>query len=287
MGLVSAKQMMKKAFKEKWAVPHINTNNLEWSRAILESAQELNSPIIIATSEGAIRYMGGMKTVVGIVKGLIEELNITVPVALHLDHGTFEGAKKAIKEGYTSIMYDGSHEIFEKNLQNSKKIIELAKEKKQSIEVEIGTIGGEEDGMIGNGDLADLKEISKMSKLGPDMIAAGIGNFHGPYPKDWKTLSFKTLENLKKVTGRAIVLHGGSGIPKEQIEKAISMGVSKINVNTDLQQANAKAIKKFVISGKIDKDKNFDPRKLYADGFQALKEVVKYKIRQFGSENKA
>lgn len=287
MGLVNAKEMTKKAFEGKWAVPHINTNNLEWSKAILESAQEMNSPIIIATSEGAIKYMGGMKTIVGMIKGLIEELKITIPVALHLDHGSFEGAKKAIKEGYTSVMYDGSHSPFETNLKNSEEIIKFAKEKNISVELEVGTLGGEEDGIIGLGDLADPKEVAKIALLGPDMIAAGIGNIHGPYPKNWKSLSFETLENLKSIAKRAIVLHGGSGIPEDQIKKAILMGVGKINVNTELQLANAKAIKEFVLSGEIDKGKNFDPRKILANGFQAMKDIVKFKIKQFGSENKA
>ena len=287
MGLVNAKKMTQKAFEEKWAVPHININNLEWSKAILESAQEMNSPIIIATSEGAIKYMGGMKTIAGMVKGLIEDLNVTVPVALHLDHGSFESAKKAIKNGYTSVMYDGSHNAFETNLKNSQEIIKLAKAKNVSVEVEVGTLGGEEDGIIGSGDLADPKEVSKIASLGPDMIAAGIGNIHGPYPKKWKSLSFETLKNLKSVAKRAIVLHGGSGIPEDQIKKAISMGVGKINVNTELQQANAKEIKEFVLSGEIDKGKNYDPRKILANGFQAMKDVVKFKIKQFGSENKA
>ncbi|NQZ66097.1 MAG: class II fructose-1,6-bisphosphate aldolase [Mycoplasmatales bacterium] len=287
MALVNAKEMTKKAFEGQYAVPHINTNNLEWSKAILETAQEMNSPIIIATSEGAVKYMGGQHVVVGMVKGLMKDLNITVPVALHLDHGSKEGALNALKSGYTSVMYDGSHEDFETNFANSKEVIEAAKAGNQSVEVEVGTLGGEEDGITGNGDLADPEEVAKMATLGPDMIAAGIGNIHGPYPASWKSLSFETLSKLKQAAGRAIVLHGGSGIPGDQIEKAISMGVSKINVNTELQQANAAAVKEFVISGKVDQGKNFDPRKLYADGYKAMKETVRFKINQFGSANKA
>lgn len=287
MALVNAKEMTTKAFEGQYAVPHINTNNLEWSKTILETAQEMNSPIIIATSEGAVKYMGGQHVVVGMVKGLIQDLNITVPVALHLDHGSKEGALNALKAGYTSVMYDGSHEDFETNYANSKEVIEAAKAGNQSVEVEVGTLGGEEDGITGNGDMADPIEVAKMASLGPDMIAAGIGNIHGPYPASWKSLSFETLSTLKEAAGRTIVLHGGSGIPEDQIIKAISMGVSKINVNTELQQANAAAIKEFVISGKVDEGKNFDPRKLYADGTKAMKETVKFKINQFGSANKA
>ena len=287
MPLVNAKEMTRKAFEGQYAVPHININNLEWTRAILETAQEMNSPIILGTSEGAVKYMGGMKTVHGMVAGLVEDLNITVPVVLHLDHGSFEGALKALKSGYTSVMYDGSHSPFEENFKNSKEVVEAAKAVNASVEVEVGTLGGEEDGIIGNGDMADAKEVAQMATLGPDMIAAGIGNIHGPYPASWKSLSFETLSTLKEAAGRCLVLHGGSGIPEDQIVKAISMGVSKINVNTELQQANAAAVKEFVISGKIDQGKNFDPRKLYADGFQAMKDTVKFKINQFGSANKA
>ncbi|MCK5807122.1 MAG: ketose-bisphosphate aldolase [Mycoplasmataceae bacterium] len=285
--LVNAKEITKKAFEGQYAVPHINTNNLEWSRAILETAQEMNSPMIIATSEGAVKYMGGMKTVAGLVNGLMEELDITVPVALHLDHGSFEGAMKALDEGYTSVMYDGSHEEFEVNYNNAVKVIEKAKKLGKSSEVEVGTLGGEEDGITGNGDMADAGEVAKMAALGPDMIAAGIGNIHGPYPASWKSLSFETLSTLKEAAGRCLVLHGGSGIPSDQIKKAISMGVAKINVNTELQQANAAAVKAFCVSGKVDEGKNFDPRKLYADGIQAMKDTVKFKINEFGSANKA
>ena len=287
MPLVNAKEMTRKAFEGQYAVPHININSLEWTRAILETAQEMNSPIILGTSEGAVKYMGGMKTVHGMVAGLVEDLNITVPVVLHLDHGSFEGALKALKSGYTSVMYDGSHSPFEENFKNSKEVVEAAKAVNASVEVEVGTLGGEEDGIIGNGDMADAKEVAQMATLGPDMIAAGIGNIHGPYPESWESLSFETLSTLKAAAGRCLVLHGGSGIPEDQIVKAISMGVSKINVNTELQQANAAAIKEFVISGKVDQGKNFDPRKLYADGFQAMKDTVKFKINQFGSANKA
>ncbi|MCP4337284.1 MAG: class II fructose-1,6-bisphosphate aldolase [Mycoplasma sp.] len=285
--LVNMTNMTKKAFEGKYAVPHINTNNLEWTKAILETAQEMNSPVIIGTSEGAIKYMGGMKTVVGMVNGLMEDLDITVPVALHLDHGSYEGAKKAIEEGYTSIMYDGSHSPFETNYNNSVELMELAKAKNISMEAEVGTLAGEEDGIIGEGDKADPEEAKKMAALGLSVLAAGIGNIHGPYPKEWKSLDFEVLESIRDAIGMGIVLHGGSGIPEDQIKKAISLGVAKINVNTELQQSNAAAVKEFCVSGKIDEGKNFDPRKLYADGFQAMKETVKFKINQFGSNGKA
>ena len=287
MPIVNAKAMTKKAFEGHYAVPHINTNNMEWTRAILETAQEMNSPIILATSEGAVKYMGGMNVFIGMATGMIKDLNITVPVALHLDHGSFEGALKALKTGYTSVMYDGSHEDFEVNFKNSKEVIEAAKATDASVEVEVGTLSGEEDGIIGDGDMADAGEVAKMAALGPDMIAAGIGNIHGPYPASWKSLSFETLDTLKPAAQRCLVLHGGSGIPADQIKKSITMGVAKINVNTELQQANAAGVKEFVISGKVDEGKNFDPRKLYADGTQAMKDTVKFKINQFGSANKA
>ncbi len=285
--LVNMTEMTKKAFEGKYAVPHINTNNLEWTRAILETAQEMKSPVIIGTSEGAIKYMGGMKTVVGMVNGLMEDLDITVPVVLHLDHGSFEGAKEAIKAGYTSIMYDGSHSPFETNYKNTVELMKLVKAKGMSMEAEVGTLAGEEDGIIGEGDKADPEEAKKMAALGLSVLAAGIGNIHGPYPKEWKSLDFEVLESIKEAAGIGLVLHGGSGIPEDQIKKAISLGVAKINVNTELQQANAAKIKEFCVSGKIDEGKNFDPRKLYADGSQAMKDTVKFKINQFGSNGKA
>ncbi len=285
--LVNAKDMIRKAFEGKYAVPHININNLEWTKTILLAAQEMNSPIILGTSEGAVKYMGGFKTVYGMVTGLMNDLNITIPVVLHLDHGSFEGVKKALENGYTSVMYDGSHEKFEVNYENSKEVVKLAKKYGASVEVEVGSIGGEEDGIVGEGEIADPQEAKKMADLGIDFLAAGIGNIHGPYPKGWKGLKFKELENLSKACGIGMVLHGGSGIPSSQIKKAISLGISKINVNTELQQANAKAIWKFVESGEAKKGKNFDPRKLYAPGIAAMKKTVEEKIKELGSDNKA
>lgn len=283
----NAKEMLKKAYEGKYAIPHINTNNLEWSKAILLTAQEMNSPVIIATSEGAVKYMGGFNVCAQMIKALVKDLNITVPVAIHLDHGSFEGAFKAVEAGYTSIMYDGSHEDFETNYSNTKKLVELAKKHNLSIEAEVGTIGGEEDGIVGNGEFADPTEVKKMADLGIDVLAAGIGNIHGPYPSTWKTLNFERLELISKTIGMGVVLHGGSGIPSEQIKKAISLGVAKINVNTELQQANAKAVWAYVESGEAKKGKNFDPRKLYANGFKAMCETVKEKMIEFGSVNKA
>ncbi|WGI36728.1 class II fructose-1,6-bisphosphate aldolase [Mesomycoplasma lagogenitalium] len=286
MGLVNAKIMMKDAYKKKYAVPHININNLEWAKTVLLSAQDMRSPLILATSEGAVKYMGGYKTVYGMVKGLIEDLKITIPVALHLDHGSYEACLKAIASGYTSVMYDGSHEDFKTNLKNTKKLLKVAVAAGVSVEAEVGTIGGEEDGIVGNGDLADPAEAKKMTSLGIDMLAAGIGNIHGPYPESWKSLNFEALQEISAKAKIGLVLHGGSGIPKDQIQKAISLGISKINVNTELQQANAKAIWEFVESGKAKQGKNFDPRKLYAPGSLAMRETVIEKIKEFGSENR-
>ncbi|VEU76037.1 class II fructose-1,6-bisphosphate aldolase [Mycoplasmopsis columboralis] len=288
MALVSASEMLKKAKEGKYAVPHININNLEWAKAVLVTAQAENSPVIIATSEGALKYMGGFKVVSGMIKGLIEELNIQIPVALHLDHGSYEGVKKALQtEGYTSVMFDGSHYPFAENYQKTAELVKLAKEKGYSFEAEVGTIGGEEDGIVGNGEFADPSEAAKMAALGIDVLAAGIGNIHGPYPTSWKSLSFETLQTISKAAGIGIVLHGGSGIPTEQIQKAISLGVTKINVNTELQQANHKALREYVLSGKDLEGKNFDPRKLYKPGYEAMCETVKAKIHEFGSNNKA
>ena len=287
MKLVNAKEMIVKAFEGQYAVPHINTNNLEWTKAILESAQENNSPVIIGTSEGAVKYMGGFDTVVGMVKGMVKGLNITVPVALHLDHGSYEGALAALEAGYTSVMFDGSHFPIEENVEKTKSVIAAAQAKNASVEVEVGTLAGEEDGVIGSGDKADPKEVALMASLGPDMIAAGINNIHGQYPAGWTGLDFDVLSQLKSAAGRALVLHGGSGIPEDQIAKAISMGVGKINVNTELQLANAAAIREFVRSGKSDEGKNFDPRKFLAPGVEAMKKTVKDKMTLFGSVNKA
>lgn len=285
--LVNAKEMVKKAYEGKYAVPHININNLEWTKTILLAAEEAKSPVILGTSEGAVKYMGGFKTIYGMVAGLMNDLKITIPVALHLDHGSFEAAKEALDNGYTSVMYDGSHEPFEVNYENSKEIVKLAKKYGASVEVEVGSIGGEEDGIVGDGEIADPEEAKKMVELGIDFLAAGIGNIHGPYPKEWKGLNFPALKKLSKASGIGMVLHGGSGIPKDQIKKAISSGISKININTELQQANASAISEFVLSGEAKKGKNFDPRKLLAPGIKAMRETVLEKIKELGSKNKA
>ena len=285
--LVNAKEIVKKAYKGKYAVPHININNLEWTKTILLAAQSQNSPVILGTSEGAVKYMGGMKTIYGMVTGLMQDLKITIPVVLHLDHGSFEGCKQALKEGYTSVMYDGSHEDFKTNYKNTKKFVELAKKYNASVEAEVGSIGGEEDGIVGEGEIANPEEAKKMADLGVDFLAAGIGNIHGPYPASWTSLKFDALKNLSKACGIGMVLHGGSGIPKDQIKKAISLGISKININTELQQANVKAIWDYVESGEAKKGKNFDPRKLYAPGSKAMEQTVIEKIKELGSKNKA
>lgn len=287
MALVNAKEMLRKAKEGKYAIPHININNLEWAKAVLLTAEAEKSPVIVATSEGALKYMGGFNVVVGMVKGLVEDLKITVPVALHLDHGSYEGAKKAVEAGYTSLMFDGSHLPYEENYAKTKELVELAKKHNMSVEAEIGTIGGEEDGIVGNGELADPKQAKEMAALGIDVLAAGIGNIHGPYPASWKSLSFETLQEISKAAGIGIVLHGGSGIPSDQIKRAISEGVTKINVNTELQQANHKALRAYIESGEDLKGKNFDPRKLLKPGYEAMCQTVRDKIHEFGSNNKA
>lgn len=287
MALVNAKEMLRKAKEGKYAIPHININNLEWAKAVLLTAEAEKSPVIVATSEGALKYMGGFNVVVGMVKGLVEDLKITVPVALHLDHGSYEGAKKAVEAGYTSLMFDGSHLPYEENYTKTKELVELAKKHNMSVEAEIGTIGGEEDGIVGNGELADPKQAKEMAALGIDVLAAGIGNIHGPYPASWKSLSFETLQEISKAAGIGIVLHGGSGIPSDQIKRAISEGVTKINVNTELQQANHKALRAYIESGEDLKGKNFDPRKLLKSGYEAMCQTVRDKIHEFGSNNKA
>ena len=279
MALVSAKEILEKARDGHYAVPAININNLEWTKAVLTSAQELNSPMLVAVSEGAVKYMGGFKTVVGMVSSMMEDLKITVPVALHLDHGSYEGAKAALAAGFTSVMYDGSHHPIEQNLAETREIVEIAHAQGASVEAEVGSIGGEEDGIIGTGELADPAECKTMADTGIDFLAAGIGNIHGKYPSNWAGLSFDTLEAIKTATGNIpLVLHGGSGIPVEQTQKAISLGVSKINVNTELQLANAAALREFVIAGKDLEGKNYDPRKLLAPGYEAMKATVKGKI---------
>ncbi len=286
--LVSAKEMLKKAREGKYAVGQFNINNLEWTKAILLTAQENNSPVILGVSEGAGKYMGGYKTIVGMVNGMIEELNITVPVALHLDHGSFDGALKVIEAGFSSVMFDGSHYKIEENIEKTKEIIKIANAKGLSVEAEVGSIGGEEDGVVGTGEVADPNECKLIADLGVDMLAAGIGNIHGQYPENWAGLNFEALEAINKATGdMPLVLHGGTGIPAEMIQKAISLGVSKINVNTECQLAFAAATRKYIEEGKDLTGKGFDPRKVLAPGFEAIKATVKEKMELFGSVNKA
>lgn len=286
--LVSAKEMLTKAKQNKYAVGQFNINNLEWTKAILQTAQELNSPVILGVSEGAGKYMCGYTTVVGMVNGMLNELNITVPVALHLDHGTYEGAKQCIAAGFSSVMFDGSHYPIEENIAKTKELVELTSKLGISLEAEVGAIGGEEDGVIGAGECADPDECKMIADLGVTMLAAGIGNIHGKYPANWKGLSFETLAAVQKKTGEMpLVLHGGTGIPADMIKKAISLGVSKINVNTECQLAFAEATRKYIEAGKDLEGKGFDPRKLLAPGTQAIKDTVKEKMELFGSVNKA
>ncbi len=286
--LVSAKEMLQKAKEGKYAVGQFNINNLEWTKAILQTAQELNSPVILGVSEGAGKYMAGYTTVVGMVKGMIDELNITVPVALHLDHGSYEHALKVIEAGFSSVMFDGSHYDINENIEKTKEIIKLANEKGLSVEAEVGSIGGEEDGVIGNGEVADVNECKMIADLGVDMLAAGIGNIHGKYPANWAGLRFDVLEKIAEATTpMPLVLHGGTGIPADMIKKAISLGVSKINVNTECQLAFAEATRKYVEAGKDLEGKGFDPRKLLAPGVEAIKATVKEKMELFGSVGKA
>ncbi|MDO4829871.1 MAG: class II fructose-1,6-bisphosphate aldolase [Clostridia bacterium] len=288
MPLVNAKEMLTKAKAGHYAVGQFNINNLEWTKSILLTAQELNSPVILGVSEGAGKYMCGFKTVVGMVNGMLDELNITVPVALHLDHGTYEGAKKCIEAGFSSIMFDGSHYPIEENVEKTKELVAICNEKGLSIEAEVGAIGGEEDGVIGEGECADPQECKMIADLGVTMLAAGIGNIHGKYPANWKGLSFETLDAVQQLTGAMpLVLHGGTGIPADMIKKAISLGVSKINVNTECQLAFAEATRKYIEAGKDLEGKGFDPRKLLAPGAEAIKATVKEKMELFGSVNKA
>ncbi len=286
--LVSAKEMLEKARAGHYAVGQFNINNLEWTKAILLTAQELNSPVILGVSEGAGKYMAGYKTIVGMVKGMIEELNITVPVALHLDHGSYDAAMKCIEAGFSSVMFDGSHYPIEENVQKTTELVKICAEKGLSLEAEVGSIGGEEDGVVGAGDIADPNECKAIADLGVTMLAAGIGNIHGKYPSNWKGLAFDALEKISEATGSIpLVLHGGTGIPAEMIKKAISLGVAKINVNTECQLAFAEATRKYVEAGKDLEGKGFDPRKLLAPGFEAIKATVKEKMELFGSVNKA
>ena len=286
--LVSAKEMLNKAKAGHYAVGQFNINNLEWAKAILLTAQEMNSPVILGVSEGAGKYMCGYKTIVGMVEGMIEGLGITVPVALHLDHGSYEHAYKCIEAGFSSVMFDGSHYPIEENIAKTKELVALCNEKGISLEAEVGSIGGEEDGVVGAGECADPAECKMIADLGVTMLAAGIGNIHGKYPANWPGLSFETLEAISNKTGdMPLVLHGGTGIPAEMIQKAISLGVSKINVNTECQLAFAAATRGYIEAGKDLQGKGFDPRKLLAPGTDAIKATVKEKIELFGSANKA
>ncbi len=288
MGLVSAKEMLDKAKAGKYAVGQFNINNLEWTKSILQTAQELNAPVILGVSEGAAKYMTGFTVVSAMVKAMVESLNITVPVALHLDHGTYEGAKAALAAGFSSIMFDGSHYPIEENIEKTKEIVALCHAKGVSVEAEVGAIGGEEDGVIGAGEVADPKECKMIADLGIDFLAAGIGNIHGKYPENWAGLNFEALDAIQKETGTMpLVLHGGTGIPADMISKAISLGVSKINVNTECQLYFQEATRKYIEAGKDLEGKGFDPRKLLAPGAEAIKTCVKEKMELFGCINKA
>ena len=286
--LVSAKEMLDKAKAGHYAVGQFNINNLEWTKAILLTAEECKSPVILGVSEGAGKYMAGYKTVASMVKAMIEELNITVPVALHLDHGSYEGCLKCVEAGFSSIMFDGSHYAIDENVAKTTELVALAHKNGMSIEAEDGSIGGEEAGVIGKGECADPQECKRIADLGVDMLAAGIGNIHGKYPANWEGLSFETLDGIQKLTGdMPLVLHGGTGIPEEMIKKAISLGVAKINVNTECQLSFADATRKYIEEGKDLEGKGFDPRKLLAPGTEAIKATVKEKMELFGSIGKA
>ena len=286
--LVSATEMLKKAKAGHYAVGHFNINNLEWTKAILLTAQELNSPVILGVSEGADKYMTGFDTVAAMVKAMDKSLGITVPVALHLDHGTYDGCYKCIKAGFTSIMFDGSHYGIEENIEKTKELVAVAHAMGMSIEAEVGSIGGEEDGVIGMGECADPNECKQIADLGVDMLAAGIGNIHGKYPANWQGLSFETLDAIQQKTGvMPLVLHGGTGIPAEMVKKAITLGVAKVNVNTECQLAFQEATRKYIEAGKDLEGKGFDPRKLLNPGFEAIKATVKEKMELFGSVGKA
>ena len=286
--LVPAKEMLQKAKAGHYAVGQFNINNLEWTKAILQTAQELQSPVILGVSEGAGKYMCGYKTVVGMVNGMLEEMNITVPVALHLDHGTYEGCYKCIEAGFSSVMFDGSHYPIDENVAKTTELVQVCRDKGLSIEAEVGAIGGEEDGVIGMGECADPNECKAIADLGVDMLAAGIGNIHGKYPENWPGLSFETLAAVQEKTGdMPLVLHGGTGIPDDQIKKAIHLGVAKINVNTECQLVFAEETRKYIEAGKDLQGKGFDPRKLLAPGTEAIKAKVKEKMELFGSVGKA
>ena len=286
--LVSAKEMLQKAVAGHYAVGQFNINNLEWTKAILLTAQECNSPVILGVSEGAGKYMGGYKTIVGMVNGMLEELKITVPVALHLDHGSYDACYKCIEAGFSSVMFDGSHYAIEENVAKTQELVKVCAEKGLSIEAEVGSIGGEEDGVVGMGECADPNECKMIADLGIDFLAAGIGNIHGKYPANWAGLSFETLAAIQEKTGDLpLVLHGGTGIPDEMIKKAIDLGVAKINVNTECQLVFAEATRQYIEAGKDQQGKGFDPRKLLAPGFEAIKAKVKEKMEIFGSVGQA
>lgn len=286
--LVSAKDMLEKAREGKYAVGQFNINNLEWTKSVLLTAEELKSPVILGVSEGAGKYMTGFKTVAAMVEAMMEELNITVPVALHLDHGSYEGCYKCIKAGFTSIMFDGSHYPIEENIEKTKELVKIAHNMGLSLEAEVGSIGGEEDGVVGLGECADPNECKAIADLGIDFLAAGIGNIHGKYPENWPGLRFDVLENVKAAVGdMPLVLHGGTGIPEDMIKKAISLGVAKINVNTECQLTFAAATREYIEAGKDKSGKGFDPRKLLAPGADAIKATVKEKMELFGSVGKA
>ena len=286
--LVNAKEMLDKAYENGYGIGQFNINNLELTKAILETCEEKKSAVILGVSEGAAKYMGGFNVVAKMVEGLDKDLNITVPVALHLDHGTYEGAKKALDAGFTSIMFDGSHFPIEENIEKTKELVELCHSKNVSIEAEVGGIGGEEDGVVSAGELADPEECKKIASLGVDFLAAGIGNIHGVYPKDWQGLNFKRLEEIKDAVGNLpLVLHGGTGIPEDQVKKAIERGVSKININTECQIVFTEATRKYFEEGKDKVGKGFDPRKVLKPGFEAIKDKVREKIEFFECENSA
>ena len=288
MGLVSAKEMLEKARDGKYAVGQFNINNLEWTKMILLAAEEAKSPVILGVSEGAGKYMTGFKTVAAMAAAMIDELGITVPVAIHLDHGTYEGCLKCVEAGFSSIMFDGSKYPIEENVEKTKELVKICREKGMSLEAEVGSIGGEEDGVIGAGECADPKECKMIADLGVDMLAAGIGNIHGKYPANWKGLSFETLDAVQQLTGELpLVLHGGTGIPDDMIKKAISLGVAKINVNTECQLSFAEATRKYIEEGKDLQGKGYDPRKLLKPGADAIRATVLEKMELFGSVGKA
>lgn len=286
--LVAADKMLQDAVKGHYGIGHFNINNLEWTKAVLQAAEETKSPVILGVSEGAAKYMTGYKTVAAMVKAMVESLGITVPVALHLDHGSYEGAKEAIEAGFTSVMFDGSHYPIEENIEKTKEIVALAHSKGISVEAEVGSIGGEEDGVVGAGEIASPEECKMIADLGVDFLAAGIGNIHGVYPENWKGLDFGALENIKALTGDLpLVLHGGTGIAQEMIQEAINLGVAKINVNTECQLVFRDATRAYIEAGKDLEGKGFDPRKLLAPGAKSIVDIVKEKMHMFGSAGKA